>query len=294
VAGEPVIFQPSKAIPDLLAGLFDDASVFPPGNMPLEQAVLTHIAHMNGAHRRLVGPFILKAADLRRLADLTDELPVAAFPVSLTVPLPDLAAALAEAERTEALELVGLEVTVPDEVAPQDIVPALGKALGWRTVPVYVEIPRDQRRYPLLEELAAAGLMAKFRTGGVRAELYPDEIELAAAIGAAVEAGVPFKATAGLHHALRNTDPDTGFEQHGFLNLLAATDAALDGADPDELVELLAERSSSRLGVKPVPLRARALFRSFGTCSIAEPARELAALGMLPETVITDLIEESP
>ena len=287
-----MIFQPSKAIPDLLAGLFDDASVFPPANMPLDQAVLTHVAHMNSVYRRLLGPFILKAADLRRLADLTDELPDAAFPVSLTVPLPDLTAALAEAERTESLELVGLEVTVPDEVAPQDIVSALGKALGWRTVPVYVEIPRDQRRYSLLEELAAAGLMAKFRTGGVRAELYPDEIELAAAIGAAVKARVPFKATAGLHHALRNTDPDTGFEQHGFLNLLAATDAALDGADPDELVERLAERNSSQPWVKSVPLRARALFRSFGTCSIAEPARELAALGMLPETVITDLIED--
>ena len=31
-----------------------------------------------------------------------------------------------------------------------------------------------------------------------------------------------FKCTAGLHHAVRNTDPDTGFEQHGFLNILLA------------------------------------------------------------------------
>jgi hypothetical protein len=38
--------------------------------------------------------------------------------------------------------------------------------------------------------------------------------ERLAAIAAVVAAGVSFKPTAGLHHALRNTDPETGFEQH--------------------------------------------------------------------------------
>ena len=44
------------------------------------------------------------------------------------------------------------------------------------------------------------------------------------------EAGVPFKATAGLHHPVRRG------EEHGFLNLLAATTAA-----PDQMQSVLTE-----------------------------------------------------
>src|SRR5690606_5980846 len=105
-------------------------------------------------------------------------------------------------------------------------------------VHVYVEVPRDERRPGIIAALAATRYRAKIRTGGVRAMLYPGEAEVARAVKAAVDAGVPFKATAGLHHAVRNTDPRTGFEQHGFLDLLLATDAALRGAGEDELARV--------------------------------------------------------
>ena len=38
---------------------------------------------------------------------------------------------------------------------------------------------------------------------------------------------VPFKCTAGLHHAVRYTDPTTGFRHHGVLNILVATARAV-------------------------------------------------------------------
>jgi hypothetical protein len=129
---------------------------------------------------------------------------------------------------------------------------------------------------------------AKFRTGGVRAELYPDAAELAGAVQAAVAAGVPFKATAGLHHAVRNTDPATGFEQHGFLNLLlAAATADPAGSTRDAVAAVLAERDGVVLADRVRALgpqglaAARARFSSFGTCSITEPLDELVALGVL-------------
>jgi hypothetical protein len=113
--------------------------------------------------------------------------------------------------------------------------------------------------------------------------------ELAAAVVALTRAGLPFKATAGLHHAVRNTDPQTGFEQHGFLNLLTAVDAALAGADEARVERLLAERDPERVAAQARAAGARASsvrgqFRSFGTCSITEPLEELVVLGLLSRT----------
>ena len=94
---------------------------------------------------------------------------------------------------------------------------------------------------------------------------------------------MPFKATAGLHHAVRNIDPGTGFEQHGFLNLLAATAAAREGAPVERLVAVLSERDGARVAglVSEVDPSVRESFRSFGTCSIDEPVAELVELGLL-------------
>ncbi|MEV0175446.1 hypothetical protein AB0I00_30570 [Streptomyces sp. NPDC050803] len=285
-----------QLVPQVFAGLFDDAAVFPPGSLPIEDAVAAHMEHTRGTHAGLVGAFVLAAKDIDRLAELTAGLPEGSFDLSVTVPLPGVCDALAAAHRIPAVRLVGLEVAVPDAVAADTVVPALAEAIDDDTdLTVYVEVPRDARRGTLLAELAGTPYPAKFRTGGVRAELYPDERELAAAVLATVRAKVAFKATAGLHHALRNTDPETGFEQHGFLNLLVATDAALHGAEEEEVVRLLADRDGDRVAerVRAVSPGARDLFRSFGTCSVAEPAAELAGLGLLPAATIADLTEVS-
>ncbi|HSF26676.1 MAG TPA: hypothetical protein VLC50_04070, partial [Actinomycetes bacterium] len=97
----------------------------------------------------------------------------------------------------------------------------------------------------------------------------------------------PYKCTAGLHHAVRHTDPVTGFEHHGFLNLLLATHAATQGADLAAVTALLARRDGAALartaaGLDPTEaLVARSFFVAFGSCSIAEPADDLLDLDLL-------------
>jgi hypothetical protein len=261
-------------IPALFAGLCDDAAVFPPGLAPLPDAVAAHDTYQQAWYRDLVGPLVLAAPALDALGDL---LGPRETPLSVAVTLPGGPAQLPgvlDAVKTLPVDLQALEIAVPAGMGPAELLEAVSAA----NAPVYVEIPRDERRLPILRALAGTSHRAKFRTGGVRADLYPGEAELATAIRAAVEAGVPFKATAGLHHALRNTDPETGFEQHGFLNLLLAA------GDPGSAEALLAERDGAVVAahVRELDAGVRARFTSFGTCSITDPLTELAALGLLP------------
>ncbi|WP_158079157.1 hypothetical protein, partial [Actinomadura sp. CNU-125] len=213
-------------LPAFAAGLCDDAAVFPPGRAPLAEAVPAHRRHRAAPYAEMVGPLVLPATALDDLAPLLD----ADRPLDLTVTAPagpaQAAGALAAAADLP-VDLRGLEVAVPSGWTAAELIRAVD---GLRTdVPVHVEVPRDERRPAIVAALAASGHRAKFRTGGITHDLYPDPDELAAAVVLVVGAGVPFKATAGLHHPVRNTDPETGFDQHGFLNLLLAADAARGG-----------------------------------------------------------------
>jgi hypothetical protein len=281
----------------LFTRFLDDAALFPPGSVPLAQAVPAHLAHLESARGPLVGPFVVASSSLPALAGLLQGRPPRSFEVAVTVPGPGaVRASLEAAARIPALDVRAVEVGVPaGVVAAEDVVPTLdlalrgdlGRAAGGSRATVFVELPRDERRGALIDELAGTAYLAKLRTGGVRADLYPDAAELGSAIVALVRAGVPFKATAGLHHAVRNTDAATGFEQHGFVNMLVAVAAALEGADASEAAVVLADRDgaglAASLGAWPVGQaeQVRSVFRSVGTCSIDDPASDLYALGLL-------------
>ncbi|TNC24340.1 hypothetical protein FG385_18115 [Amycolatopsis alkalitolerans] len=261
-------------IPALFKGLLDDAAVFPPGSMPLADAVPAHARHLAAPYADIVGPFVLAAPMLAELGDAD---------VALAVTAPGGPAQVPGVLALAGNRLTALDVAIPAAMKPAEFFTALEPV----DVPVFVEIPRDERRAEVIAICAKTGRAAKFRTGGVTADRYPDEAELAHAVRRVVDAGVPFKATAGLHHAVRNTDPATGFEQHGYLNLLAAAGAAMGGAGPRELADLLALRDPGALTarVSTLDTTVRSAFRSFGTCSILEPLTELVALGLVPEGV---------
>lgn len=281
----------------LFTHFLDDAAVFPPGALPLAEAVPAHLAHLESAQGPLVGPFVVAASALPSLGELVEDLPPRSFAVSVTVQGPGaVRASLETAARIPALDVRAVEVGVPTGVvAAEDVVPTLdlavrgdlGRTADGSRVTVFVELPRDERRGALIGELAGTAYLAKLRTGGVRADLHPDAAELGSAIVALVRAGVPFKATAGLHHAVRNTDAATGFEQHGFVNVLVAVAASLEGADSAEASVVLADRNGAGLAASLAALpvgqaeQVRSVFRSIGTCSIDQPVSDLASLGLV-------------
>jgi hypothetical protein len=95
-----------------------------------------------------------------------------------------------------------------------------------------------------------------------------------------------FKCTAGLHHAIHHRDEATGLEHHGFLNVLLATRASLDGEGIDGVAAVLEETAgeelAGRLSADPdQAARTRRWFTSFGSCSVLEAHEDLVELGLL-------------
>jgi hypothetical protein len=204
------------------------------------------------------------------------------------------------ATRDGRLTLRGLEIAIREsdagDLAPnaRRIVAAVDSLVASGTldddVSVHVEPPRLYDAAPTaswlaaLDEIAAMDHRLKLRTGGVQADAFPSSDELAACIGAALDRELRFKCTAGLHHAVRHRDPDTGFEHHGFLNVLFATRASLDGAGLTDVAAVLDETDAKvlgRLADDAGLASARRWFTSFGSCSVVDPVHDLTGLGLL-------------
>jgi hypothetical protein len=279
------------SIPGPFIGLVDDAAVFPPGSMSLQDAVPAHAAHLVSDHRALVGRLVVTGADLADTASLVD---LDTYPhglaVTVVVPSPSaIAATLGVGAVDNRLQLAGLEVKLDQAGSAVDQVAGIDASRAGRTT--YVEMPRpDHPEWPAaLQAAVVHGLRLKFRTGGTERSAFPSEHEVAAWIYDAVHAGAAFKCTAGLHHAVRHTGADTGFEHHGYLNILLATIRARGGADPEALIATLAERDGEQLADALRKTRAddltdaRRTFQSYGSCSIDEPLADLSALGLLDD-----------
>lgn len=270
-------------IPALFAGLVDDAAVFPPGSATVPDAVTGHREHRVAWYADLVGPLLLPASALASVRP--DE------PLAVGVVADGGIDALPPAVETADPRVEIRQVEVAVAKRGEDPGPGLRRLLtllaGWPFIG-YAELPLTWGLLAALDTLAearAAGVRvaAKFRTGGLAAELFPTPVELAAVLCACRDRDLPFKLTAGLHNALRHTDPETGFVHHGFLNVLVATAAAVDGAEVADVAELLA-------ATDPVPLieparahrdRQRPLWVGFGSCSIMEPLTDLIRFGLV-------------
>ncbi|OIV35426.1 hypothetical protein BIV57_21595 [Mangrovactinospora gilvigrisea] len=283
--------MPNTAHSALFTTLFDDAALFPPGNAPMDSAVRAHEALLGREDTvELVGPFVCRSARIPELvgalAGLTP--PPDGFFLSLVARggRDELLAALAAAD-APPLVVGAVELANPDTAAA---VAALDELLP-KEAAGFVELPWRSLEAGL-DALAAStspdGLRAKFRTGGTDASAFPTEAQLAGAIAGAVRRGLAFKCTAGLHHAVRRADPETGFEHHGFLNVILATAAALDDpSDTAAVAAALAERDPQAVAERiraldgPRAAAVRGRFTSFGTCSIDEPVCDLVDLGLL-------------
>ncbi|MGZ8745028.1 MAG: hypothetical protein ACXWXO_19105 [Nocardioides sp.] len=283
-------YSPSVLDPTWLR-LVDDAAIFPPGDAPLLEATSAFTARREDWYAGFVGSFVLRDTDLPLVRGFGGPLSVV-----VTGGAGQVAGPVGLAKRL-GLEIAGIEIALRDldDLAgnARRVVTAVDEVRGelgdWLSddVAIHVELPSVEPTAGWLaaaDEIAAAELRLKFRTGGTEAQVFPSAPALAAWIDAALDRETPFKCTAGLHGALRHRDDATGFEHHGFLNVLVATRHAFDGATRDDVVAILEQQDRGDLiGLaRDTELSgARRWFTSFGSCSVTEPLDELIGTGLL-------------
>ncbi|HET9740195.1 MAG TPA: hypothetical protein VFP78_18925 [Solirubrobacteraceae bacterium] len=262
----------------LFGRLIDHAALFPPASLDMPEALEADRRARATPEAWMLDRFIVPASRL-------GELPAQTPPLSVVLDRGE-----GDLDAIAQYDVRLLEGRIDPEWIPET--QALVDArLG---VPAFWELAPGRALAGEVAAVREAGAGAKIRCGGVTADAFPPVEAVAAFVLACRDAGVRFKATAGLHHPIRHVDPATGFHMHGFLNLLAAAVFAHMGED--DLVPLLAEEDAAAFAVDAGGLEvhgrradaaaieaARAeLFVAYGSCSFSEPVEDLTALGILP------------
>jgi hypothetical protein len=258
----------------------------------MADAVAGHLRHQAAWYREMSGPFVCADANITELSAALTAAGVAELDLALV--LPGGAAGLDAAVdgvfadprlRLRAVEMpaaAGENITtaVADAAAALDRVPLAGAA-------AFIEVPARDFTTAAARAVDDHRYLAKVRTGGTTAQAFPDDQTLANCLVTLAQARLAFKCTAGLHHAVRHRAADTGFEHHGFLNVLLAVTAALGDASREQVAAELADRDAARVAAKISNLDAetvsavRSLFTSFGTCSTDEPVNDLITVGLV-------------
>ncbi len=305
----------------LLGELIDYAGLFPPASLSMADAVVEYRNARGGVHGWLLGKFIVPASRLEELAGvLMASMRVGEAPWQVSVVLdgrPASAAVAArnfDAEMDPAAGVAAVEVKLSDAAcsaadpvtAAHEMAPTVAAALSVSPSPMpFFEIVRTAA-WPRGIPAAISGLAshreregrpmgAKLRCGGLDRAAFPTVAQVVAFMAGCRDAGLRFKATAGLHHPVRHHDHELGIHRHGFLNLLTAAALCEQGAHEAMLSAAIEETDPLAFRVGPAVLRWRDVevgtrtlqrlrgerFSSYGSCSFDEPVADLAAMGFL-------------
>lgn len=286
----------------LFTEAIDYAGLFPPATLSLEETVRSYAAYRSGPHAWALGRLVVPAARLPELQTLIRSIdPGGRWPVSVLA-----GDDLNGGRPGPHLDVTSVEVRFTGHGEPskgakpsRDTHDALAHIRESFDSPVYVELPLSPDPRPLIRALAETGLRAKARTGGITPEAIPSGRDVLAFLAACLASGVPFKVTAGLHHAVRGSYPLT-YEpgsacamMHGFVNVFVATALLAEGTETSPLESLLDETDPGaftfeddavawrdrRAGFAGLAAT-RQYLTGFGSCSFEEPVEALQTLGL--------------
>jgi hypothetical protein len=285
----------------------DYAGMFPPASLPLEAAMRNFIRYQAWPERWMLARFIVPAAKLGELAQLIEE--GLAWDGTLAFSVLGGAEGFREGAMVEDFRIrFGKRVRVEvyetrfprgEGVAAREALAEVMPVLHGAGLRPFFEAPFgpgwEARAGTLIRALAGEARAGfKLRTGGVTAEAFPSVEQVAWAVCACRDAGVPMKCTAGLHHPLRSFRAEVGTKMHGFLNVFVAGVLAwARGLDHAEVGQILAEEGTGgfafetmglawrgrRATISEIEAVRRGGMLTFGSCSFEEPKEDLEALG---------------
>jgi hypothetical protein len=298
----------TQAAREFLASLIDYAGLFPPAKLSMAASCENFARYLQGEHEWMLGRFVCPVSRLRELSQVASALMPGTFATSgyreYSHSEPWVISAVIDGPLEQDLDTIerfcahhAAEMKVADAGqvdAALDVIPV--------NVHPFFEVAVDQDVRGVIASMAGNQCAAKIRTGGVVATAFPTAEQVARFILACAAADVPFKATAGLHHAVRG-EQNLTYEKDsarctmfGFLNVFAAaTLARLKRGSEEEIASILTETRGDRFvfseqGVMVAGIefdsaqvaRVRETFAlSFGSCSFEEPVQELQAAGMI-------------
>jgi hypothetical protein len=300
----------------LLTGLIDYAGLFPPARLPLDQAIRNYARYRQEDDAWMLGRFVVPAARLEDLEPYHDELfrvdPPFAFSVlgrgggsltefltNLRDDLRDIAAFRkrhGERVRVEVLE-TRLPPDLADPLRPESVLSLFKTLRVFPSVHLFPFCEAPNRPEELLEQLAllpGERVGFKLRCGGLEASAFPSSEQVAGALRSCLDAGMPFKATAGLHHPLPRFDAGVQARMHGFVNVFLAgvfvyarnlsarqLCSLLDDDKPEHFsfTHKAATWGKYRATAAEIAAARRDFVLSFGSCSFDEPREDLRSLG---------------
>lgn len=299
----------------LLDGMFDDASYFPPAAAPLEAVLGLHAASGASAWSLARGRLLLPLGVLDRLASerallaRTEPLDigiVVGSPADPTAgsPLPEVADTVARLHDADPAVHVRHVEYRPTDQTPSGIASAAADLTSLADeldlADVFLEVAStDQDGIRALVDAVTDAherdvrVAAKLRFGGLTDDLRPSDGVVVAFLDAVVTHRLPFKGTAGLHHAWYASE-----DHHGYLAVALAVAELQAGRGPAPALDALRRADATDVHLTPlgalvagaVTLDAagiaavRRSFVSFGTCSFTEPLAAFLALPGAPTT----------
>lgn len=313
----------TTSLRNLLTDLVDYAGLFPPAKLGMQEAAEAYNRCRMSEQEWMLGRFVLPAARLEEFSTaagvlLPGTLATSGYREHAAVGEPwrlssllDGTDAKAVNEGLDAIDAfnehhsreengLALVDNVEVKVAEAGQIDSVLDELPEELFPFF-EFPTGVDCRGFVAALAGEQAAAKIRTGGINSNAFPTAAEVVDFLAACASIGVPFKATAGLHHPVRGVyrltyekNPPT-CHMFGFVNLFLAAalvkvkgrhrdaESLLTEEDPAAFTftDTIASWGSYGFEAAHLAMVRERFALSFGSCSIDEPVEDLGKLGWM-------------